>query len=165
MTKEERSLYNKEYYKKNKNIDLDRKKKVRNNWKKRNKNRIAIYNKEYSKAYRERRNELERAKRASDPMYRLITNSRRRVNYILRTKSLTKNKNTEKILGCSYSDYKKHLEKGFTEGMSWSNYGDWHVDHIIPLSIAKTESEIHSLLNYKNTQPLWAIDNLKKGAK
>ena len=49
MTKEERSLYNKEYYKKNKNIDLDRKKKVRDNWKKRNKNSIAIYNKEYSK--------------------------------------------------------------------------------------------------------------------
>ena len=102
-------------------------------------------------------------RRKTDPMYRLIVNSRRRVRYLLNNKSLSKNKSTEKIIGCSYSEYKKHLEKGFTEGMTWNNYGEWHIDHIIPLSSAETESEIYDLLNYENTQPLWAIDNLKKG--
>jgi hypothetical protein len=47
--------------------------------------------------------------------------------------------------------------------MTWDNYGEWHIDHIIPLSSAKTESELIDLFNYKNTQPLWAKDNLSKG--
>ena len=51
--------------------------------------------------------------------------------------------------------------------MSWethSLYG-WHIDHIIPLSSAKTEEEIYQLCHYTNLQPLWAEDNLKKGDK
>lgn len=165
MTKKERSEYNKEYYKKNKNVDIERKRKISKEWKDKNKVKIAAQAKEYAKDYKVRRNKLERERRKTDPMYRLIVNSRRRVRYLLNNKSSTKNKSTEKIIGCSYSEYKKHLEKGFTEGMTWDNYGEWHIDHIIPLSSAKTESEIYNLLNYKNTQPLWAMDNLKKGNK
>ena len=163
MTKKERSDYNKEYYRKTKSIDVERKRKVSKEWKAKNKAKISAQSKEYAKGYRERRNKLDRERRKTDPMYRLIVNSRRRVRYLLNNKSLSKNKSTEKIIGCSYSEYKKHLEKGFTEGMTWNNYGEWHIDHIIPLSSAETESEIYDLLNYENTQPLWAIDNLKKG--
>jgi hypothetical protein len=51
--------------------------------------------------------------------------------------------------------------------MSWDNYGfyGWHIDHVIPLSSAKTEEEVYKLCHYTNLQPLWAEDNLKKGSK
>jgi hypothetical protein len=49
--------------------------------------------------------------------------------------------------------------------MNWDNYGDWHLDHIIPLCEAKTEEELFKLNHYTNLQPLWAEDNLKKNRK
>jgi hypothetical protein len=55
------------------------------------------------------------------------------------------------------------LEKQFVVGMSWDNRNKWHIDHIIPLSSAKTEEEIYKLAHYTNLQPLWAEDNLSKG--
>jgi hypothetical protein len=57
------------------------------------------------------------------------------------------------------------LETQFTDGMSWDNRSEWHIDHIIPLSSAKTEDELYKLCHYENLQPLWAEDNLKKGAR
>jgi len=51
----------------------------------------------------------------------------------------------------------------FIDEMSWENYGDWHLDHIIPSSWAENEEEIIKLNHYKNFQPLWAKDNLTKG--
>jgi hypothetical protein len=75
--------------------------------------------------------------------------------------------NTEELLGCSIENLKKHLEKQFTQGMSWKNYGKWHVDHIKPCAnfdlSKKTEQQ--KCFNYNNLQPLWAVDNLKKGVK
>jgi len=55
----------------------------------------------------------------------------------------------------------------FLENMSWDNYGNWHIDHIIPISSFNLENveEQKICFNYKNTQPLWAIDNLKKSNK
>lgn len=47
--------------------------------------------------------------------------------------------------------------------MCWENHGEWHLDHIIPISYAKTEKEILDLNHYTNYQPLWKLDNLTKG--
>ncbi len=47
--------------------------------------------------------------------------------------------------------------------MTWENHGEWHIDHIIPISWGKTESEVIELNHYTNFQPLWAKDNLSKG--
>jgi hypothetical protein len=49
--------------------------------------------------------------------------------------------------------------------MSFDNYGQWHIDHIIPLATAKTEQDVYTLSHYTNLQPLWAKDNISKGAK
>ena len=59
----------------------------------------------------------------------------------------------------------QHLESKFTEEMSFDNYGKWHIDHIIPISSAKTEEDIIRLNHYTNFQPLWAVDNLRKSNK
>jgi len=62
-----------------------------------------------------------------------------------------------------------HLESKFTEGMSWENYGKWHVDHKIPMSAFNYTKPEHDdfkkCWSLKNLQPLWAKDNISKGAK
>lgn len=72
-------------------------------------------------------------------------------------------------LGCSIEELKIHLESQFQEGMSWGNYGlkGWHIDHIKPLASfdLTKEEELKEACHYTNLQPLWAEDNLSKGAK
>lgn len=67
------------------------------------------------------------------------------------------------LVGCSLDDLRKHLEAQFTIGMTWDNYGDWHVDHVVPLCSADTEEKLYELCHYTNLQPLWAADNISKG--
>lgn len=73
--------------------------------------------------------------------------------------------NIHKILGCSIKELKQHLEKQFTLGMNWKNFGfGWHIDHIKPCSkfdLTK-EGEQKKCFHYTNLQPLWATENLKK---
>lgn len=126
------------------------------NWisKPENKLKRAIYHLEYcNKRYKE------------DLMFKLIVNVRHYVNRLISVKKINKNNKTINYLGCSLEELKQHLEKQFKEGMSWENYGKWHIDHIIPLSSAKTEEDLYKLTNYNNLQPLWAKENLTKGKK
>lgn len=86
------------------------------------------------------------------------------------TRSLVKNKSykqVERYLGCTISQFKKYLEAQFQLGMGWDNYGEWHIDHIIPLSkfnLSNPDSQ-KIACHFSNLQPLWAVDNLKKGNK
>jgi len=89
----------------------------------------------------------------------LIRNSFRRGGY----KKF--NISTEEVVGMNYNDFKKYLESKFLDGMSWDNRGEWHIDHIVPLSSAKSEQELICLCHYSNLQPLWGEDNMKKGDK
>lgn len=102
-------------------------------------------------------------RRATDPMFRLRTNMRTRLGTALRAKRLRKGSSTERILGCSWPQLRAHLETQFTSGMTWANYGEWHVDHIVPLASARTVEELERLGRYTNLQPLWAVDNIRKG--
>lgn len=99
-----------------------------------------------------------------DILFKLSKILRSRLNKIIKLNNINKKNNTFNIVGCSPQFLKKYLENKFTEGMSWDNYGfyGWHIDHIIPLSSAKTEEEIYKLTHYTNLQPLWAEDNRKK---
>jgi hypothetical protein len=67
-------------------------------------------------------------------------------------------------LGCSLEELKIFLEKKFKPGMTWSNYGTWHIDHIIPLATfdLKNKQQLLVALNFSNLQPLWATENLIK---
>jgi len=78
-----------------------------------------------------------------------------------------RSKNWSLIFGCSGDEMKKHLEKQFTDGMSWDNYGlhGWHIDHISPLSLSTTLNDLLEKAHYTNLQPLWAKDNIKKSNK
>jgi len=68
-------------------------------------------------------------------------------------------------LGCSIDDFKLYIELKFNIGMSWENYGKWHIDHIRPCSSfdLTKEDEQRKCFHYTNLQPLWAKDNLVKG--
>jgi hypothetical protein len=74
-----------------------------------------------------------------------------------------KSSKTAEILGCSFEEFKIHIENQFTEGMTWDNQGNWHFDHIYPVSKARDEAHLIALNHYTNFQPLWAKDNISKG--
>jgi hypothetical protein len=76
-----------------------------------------------------------------------------------------KNTKTQEILGCTFEEFKIHIESQFTDGMSWEVFDKIHIDHITPLASAMTIEDVIRLNKYTNLHPLWAIDNLKKGSK
>ena len=101
------------------------------------------------------------------PSFRLERNMRSRLYHALRSQKADKSNRTFKLVGCKLDFLKGYLQAKFTEGMTWGNYGAWHVDHIQPCcSFDLTdEEEQKKCFHYTNLQPLWAIDNLKKGGK
>jgi hypothetical protein len=95
----------------------------------------------------------------------MICNIRSRTSLFCRRISLDKNFSSTKSIGIDKEGLILYMESMFTDGMSWDNYGEWHIDHIKPLSTAKTPEDVIELTHYTNLQPLWASDNLKKGKK
>ena len=155
----------KKYYSKNKEKLLEWGKKYRAL----NKERIAITKNKYYQSHKDNLNQYRRTydneKRRKDILYRLKYILRSRTRDIFKVKKHIKTNSLYDYLGCSVIELKEYLEIQFKDNMNWDNYGKWHIDHIIPLSSAKTEEELYKLCNYKNLQPLWAEENLKKGAK
>jgi hypothetical protein len=101
-------------------------------------------------------------RRAKDPLYRLQHNMRVMGNRVVKQLSLGKKPAcTEKWQGCTAEELKAYLESLFTEGMTWENYGEWHVDHIRPIC-SFTAEEWEQVNRYTNLRPLWAEDNLAK---
>lgn len=134
-------------------------------------NKEAILKK--NEAYRQRNKDVlaikkrqrEKFRRETDPMYRIKSNYRNRICKAIKSMGLKYSTNTTTILGISWLGFKEYIENQFAERMSWENYGDWHIDHIIPLCEAKNEESVKELNHYTNLRPLWGIDNLKKGRK
>ena len=92
------------------------------------------------------------------PNHILAKNLRTRLYHKIKDKSSIVN------LGCSISEFKLYIENQFQSGMTWNNYGEWHIDHVIPLSKFNltSETELKEACNYLNLQPLWAKDNIRK---
>ena len=106
--------------------------------------------------------EYAKKRRLSNPSSKIASNMRSRMWHVL--KGASKSKPTMELLGCSIDRLWIHLESQFVDGMTRENYGEWHVDHIIPCSFFDlTDPEQQKeCFHYTNLQPLWAIDNLIK---
>ena len=151
------SAHHKDYYKDNK----DKAKAYRKAYYKDNKDKARAY----EEANRDKINARERERRKTDSLYKMKGNLRNRTSAAFKNKGYSKTSKTQEILGIDWKTVKAHIEKQFTKGMCWDNYGEWHIDHIMPLASANTIEETIKLCHYTNLQPLWALDNIKKGDK
>lgn len=172
--KEAKKISDAKYYKKNKN----KLRKRHSEYYKKNKDQLIKKSVQYQRKWRktdrgsEWTKKYSRDKIKNDENYRLIKNLRCRLWHSLTGK--TKSASTIELLGCSIEDLKIHLESLFQPGMTWENYGNpngdyksgWHIDHIRPcISFDLSDPiEQRECFNYKNLQPLWAEENLSKGA-
>lgn len=129
--------------------------------------------KEYKKCWREK-NKIKmreyfkkyiRERRKSDIEFNLSILLRERIRNAL--KKNKKNGSHIKDLGCTLGELKIYLENKFTNGMTWKNQGKWEIDHIYPLSKLnlKDRTDFLKACHYTNLQPMWKIDNIKKGNK
>jgi len=159
---EEKILYSKKYRELNIDRIKERNKDYNKNNSQKNIDRVRIWRQNN----KEKRNFYEKNKRNNDPMYRLTQYLRNRTGFYFSKIGVYKEDKTFDIIGCSLVFLKEFIEQKFTEGMSWELMGRHiHIDHIIPLSSAKTKDELYKLCHYSNLQPLWAKDNLEKSNK
>ena len=121
---------------------------------------------------RKRINQYIRNKILSDPFFKLKKTIRTSISKSLKRNGYTKKSKSHEILGCSYDFFKIHIESQWSlphnldengkVWMNWSNHGKyngefnygWDIDHMKPLSSAKTEEELLKLNHYTNLQPL-----------
>jgi len=157
--KEKLIQYKKENYEKIKNYMKE--------WRFKNDEQLKKYSIDYNKNNRPIIRESRKKQKQNNPLMKLSDNLRCRISYAFKHSSYYKSEKTIVLLGCSIIEAKKHIELKFKVGMSWDNYNFrvWHIDHIIPLSSAKSEEELKKLCHYTNLQPLWALENLIKGNK
>jgi hypothetical protein len=168
--------YKKEYYQKNKERHAERAKFYRKEkenqikeYRLKNREKIAEVRRAWAKKNIKHVLEYRKNKRKNDIQYRIMESLRNRINSAIVYQKTTKHANSLKLLGCSIKEAKEHIEKQFKDGMKWENYGHktWHIDHIIPCaSFDLTDPEQQKkCFHYTNIQPLWASENLSKGAK
>ncbi len=150
-TKEDRKKYRKNYYYENREESL----KKSYEW--RDKNRDLI-------------NKRKRERRKNDPMWKLNANISCLIrNSISKNNFFKSNKKWSTLVDYTLEELKKHLENLFENEMCWNNYGEWHVDHIVPIAVFSFESandeQFKKCWSLENLQPLWAEGNSKKQNK
>lgn len=120
------------------------------------------------KELRQKRSKLFSKRLKSNKLLRLRTNISNLIRISIKNSGYRKSNKSEEILGCSFIEFKLHLESKFEPWMNWSNYGKckngelnygWDIDHIIPVCSAKNEEEIIKLNHYTNLQPLCSWTN------
>jgi hypothetical protein len=168
----------KKYYEKNKKEILekqylyalknkDRIKNYKKEYSIKNKEKIKEYRKVNSEKYRKLRNEYDKKRIKEDSLYALTICIRKNILKAFRERLFEKKNSTTSILGCSFEEFKNYLESKFEPWMNWENRGlyngelnyGWDVDHITPISSAKTEEDVVRLNHYTNLQPLCSYIN------
>lgn len=175
-----------EYYKEWGKLNPDKIKANRERWESKNVEKTKISKKKYKDSNREKLNQqgkeyyknnkescYQRNKKiiyhkyGTDPIYRLKFNLRKLINNSIKRQGYGKLSKSFVILGCEFEQFKNHIESKFEPWMTWENYGRvpeslnqrWDIDHIIPVSSAKDESEIVKLNHFTNLQPLCSYYN------
>jgi hypothetical protein len=135
------------------------------------------HRKEYLKEYREKnidkirqiKRDYEKNRKSNDPLYKLISNFRTAIYQVLKENNVKKNGHYFEILKYTPEQLINHLEKQFSDKMTWDNYGDWHVDHKHPISLYNIkeigDNEFMKCWSLDNLQPMWGVDNIKKSNK
>ena len=115
-----------------------------------------------AEARRARKREYQKRKRAESISFRLENSIRARMNHALRGRVKSQ---SIRDLPYSVDELMRHLESRFKNGMTWGNYGEWHIDHVKPCSLFdhSIKEQFQECWDLNNLQPLWASENLSKG--
>lgn len=169
--KENRKEYdNRRYIEKRKEI-LDRKKEYYKENKESILKKKSIYRSsdEYKKRYKKYRynnknrySKLQSKYRKNNPH---IVAWRSILYSTLKRLNTDKSSSTVEELGYSADELKKYIESKFLSGMTWENHGDWHIDHIKPVTLFDIKTPVKEVCALSNLQPLWKLDNLSKSNK
>jgi hypothetical protein len=143
------------------------------NWSEKNREYLTEYHKQWRlenvDKWRKTKRDYERNRKARDPLYKLISNFRTAIYQVLKESNVEKNKHYFDILQYTPEELIKHLENKFTDKMSWDNYGDWHVDHKLPITRFNIQEmgdeEFMRCWSLDNLQPMWGFDNIFKSNK
>lgn len=134
-------------------------------WAKNNPEKHRLNGKLWKKRNPDRFRELCRKAYRNNPNSRLRCVLSARLSKLIR--GLTKKQqSTERLIGCTVSALRTHIESQWKPGMSWDNHSfeGWHIDHIRPCSsfnLTDPEQQ-RSCFHWTNLQPLWKDENLKK---
>ena len=142
-------------------------------WAEQNKEHLSNYIKEYREnnvdKIRQIKRDYERNRKAIDPLYKLIANFRTAIYQVLKESNVEKNKHYFDVLRYTPEKLIKHLELQFNDEMNWDNYGDWHVDHKLPIThfniIEMGDDEFMKCWALENLQPMWGEENIRKSNK
>jgi hypothetical protein len=148
----------------------ERRKKNLYEWRKKNRERAreisrrwALLNPEKVKITEKRK--IDRYK--TDPIYRVSMNMSHQMYNLLKRKK--GGRSWKSLVGYTLEDLRQHIEQQFVDGMSWDNYGEWQVDHIVPkvaFNFEKTEDfDFKRCWALSNLRPMWASDNAAKGCR
>lgn len=128
-----------------------------------------IYREKNKKLRTERRRKRYKERIQNDPLYKMNLNARRLISSSFKRGAIKfkKSSKTETILGCTLEHFVQYILDKVPENITVNDFGKYgyHMDHIIPISTAKTEDEVIKLCHYTNFQPLWWKDNLEKSNK
>ena len=142
-------------------------------WQKDNRDHLNEYHQKWREKnidkHREYKRKYEKYRKDTDPLYKLINNFRTAIYQVLKENNVQKNDHYFDILKYSPENLIEHLESKFKDNMTWDNYGEWHVDHIKPISLFQIteigDNEFMSCWSLENLQPLWGEENIRKSNK
>ena len=142
-------------------------------WQKDNRDRLNDYHKKWRTdnidKWRQTKRDYERNRKSIDPLYKLISNFRTAIYQVLKESNVEKNRHYFDILQYTPEELIIHLESQFKDTMSWDNYGDWHVDHKLPITSFNIEEmgdkEFMKCWALENLQPMWGEENIRKSNK
>ncbi len=107
----------------------------------------------------------QRARRRSDPLRAMQARLSRLHRHAISQVGGIKSSPTFDELGYSAQTFVQHIERQFVPGMGWGNMSEWQIDHILPMSTAKTVADVVALNQLSNLRPMWAIENNAKKDK